>query len=86
MPAATPWISKRSIPVESLSEDIVLRKAVDLVKENAKITVAVPEEAPKAAKKTRAKKAETADGEEKTEAKPKRTKKAAEPKAEDKAE
>ncbi len=77
---------KASIPVESLSEDIVLRKAVDLVKENAKITVAVPEEAPKAAKKTRAKKAETADGEEKTEAKPKRTKKAAEPKAEDKAE
>ena len=77
---------KASIPVESLSEDIVLRKAVDLVKENAKITVAVPEEAPKAAKKTRAKKAEAADGEEKTEAKPKRTKKAAEPKAEDKAE
>jgi len=71
---------KASIPVESLSEDIVLRKAVDLVKENAKITVAVPEEkteAPKP-KKTRAKKTEAADGE----AKPKRTTKKAETKPE----
>ncbi len=72
---------KASIPVESLSEDIVLRKAVDLVKENAKITVAVPEEkteAPKP-KKTRAKKSEAADGE----AKPKKTTKKAEPKSEE---
>lgn len=72
---------KASIPVESLSEDIVLRKAVDLVKENAKITVAVPEEkteAPKP-KKTRAKKTEAADGE----SKPKKTTKKAEPKPEE---
>lgn len=49
---------KESISPESLSEDIVLRKAVDFVKANATITVAKPEEAPKPeAKKPRAKKA-----------------------------
>lgn len=68
---------KASIPVDSLSQDIVLRKAVDLVKENAKITVAVPEEEAKP-KKARAKKAESADGE----PKPKKTTKKSEPKAE----
>lgn len=68
---------KASIPVDSLSQDIVLRKAVDLVKENAKITVAVPDEEAKP-KKARAKKAESADGE----PKPKKTTKKSEPKAE----
>lgn len=50
---------KASIPVDSLSQDIVLRKAVDLVKDNAKITVAVPEEEkPKKTRKKSTKKTE----------------------------
>lgn len=61
---------KASIPVDSLSQDIVLRKAVDLVKDNAKITVAVPEE--EKPKKTRAKRStkKTEKAEETPEEKP----------------
>lgn len=76
---------KAQIAPEALAEDIKVRKAVEFIRDNAKITDAAPAEKKPAAKKTAAKKtaAKSADGAEKPAAKKTAAKKTAADKADD---